>query len=435
MALHLEPSAPPDDQAGAPRPRTRRAILGAAIGGLAAAVATALGRPAEADAAAGNYLIMGNTANSAGTSNTRLTTSSTGSAWEVVQNGTGTAMRSSANNGIAGYFGSANGTGVSGVVGNASKYGVYGANNGLNFAAGAAIRADGKKNHGVNATSNDPAGIPVRGLHQNTSGSGVGVKGESNASSGIGVHAVSNSPGAGFLEPDPVGLLAEVKTIGSAVQAIVTLPDGWSGGYAVEASAPGGVGVYAYGSQYGALVNGGTYGIYSFGSSYSAYLDGATHVNGTLSKAGGSFRIDHPLDPANKYLQHSFVESPDMKNIYDGVVDLDAAGRAVVTLPDWFDALNRDFRYQLTSIGGRAQAWIAEEIDGGRFTIASDTPKARISWQVTGIRKDAWAKANPVLVEVAKTGPERGRYLHPKEHARSAADGMSSLFKPKQSRG
>jgi trimeric autotransporter adhesin len=56
---------------------------------------------------------------------------------------------------------------------------------------------------------------------------------------------------------------------------------------------------------------------------------------GSLSKSGGGFRIDHPLDPAGKYLCHSFVESPDMKNVNDGSTVLDGQGRAEVVLPDW----------------------------------------------------------------------------------------------------
>lgn len=74
-------------------------------------------------------------------------------------------------------------------------------------------------------------------------------------------------------------------------------------------------------------------------------------VDGRLTKAAGSFKIDHPLDPANKYLLHSFVESPDMMNIYNGEVALDGLGKATVELPAWFEALNQDFRYQLTAIG------------------------------------------------------------------------------------
>ena len=55
---------------------------------------------------------------------------------------------------------------------------------------------------------------------------------------------------------------------------------------------------------------------------------GNLSIAGSVSKAGGSFKIDHPLDPAGKYLYHSFVESPDMMNIYNGVVTLDAKGQA-----------------------------------------------------------------------------------------------------------
>lgn len=136
-------------------------------------------------------------------------------------------------------------------------------------------------------------------------------------------------------------------------------------------------------------------------------------VSGTLTKGGGSFVIDHPSEPADKYLRHSFVESPDMKNIYDGVAVLDAAGEAVVELPDWFGALNRDFRYQLTCIGGHAPVYVAEEVADGRFRIAGGRAGLKVSWQVTGIRQDAWANANRIVVEEDKPAHARGYYLHP----------------------
>ena len=140
-------------------------------------------------------------------------------------------------------------------------------------------------------------------------------------------------------------------------------------------------------------------------------------VNGTLSKNAGAFKIDHPLDPENKYLQHSFVESPDMKNIYDGVVTLDASGLATVSLPSYFGTLNMEYRYQLTAIGAPApNLHIAEEISGETFRIAGGEPGMKVSWQVTGVRQDAYANAHRIEVEVDKPGPERGTYLSPEEH-------------------
>jgi len=140
---------------------------------------------------------------------------------------------------------------------------------------------------------------------------------------------------------------------------------------------------------------------------------GDVSVSGTLSKAGGSFKIDHPLDPENKYLYHSFVESPDMKNIYDGNVVTDENGEAVVILPEYFEALNRDFRYQLTVIGSFSQAIVAQKIKQNRFTIKTSSPGVEVSWQVTGIRQDPWANKNRIKIEVEKEERERGFFLHP----------------------
>jgi hypothetical protein len=138
-------------------------------------------------------------------------------------------------------------------------------------------------------------------------------------------------------------------------------------------------------------------------------IQGSVQIDGPLSKPAGSFKIDHPLDPQNKYLYHSFVESPDMKNIYDGVVALGADGTATVELPDWFEALNRNFRYQLTCIGEYAPVYIAEEVQHNRFRIAGGRPGLKVSWQVTGTRHDAYANAHRIPVEEDKPEQERGR--------------------------
>jgi len=145
-------------------------------------------------------------------------------------------------------------------------------------------------------------------------------------------------------------------------------------------------------------------------------FDGNVDISGTLTKGGGSFKIDHPLDPAYKYLSHSFVESPDMMNIYNGNVILDANGEMWVDLPEWFEALNQDFRYQLTAIGHPGpNLYIAEEISGNRFKIAGGTQGMKVSWQVTGIRHDAYAEKHRIQVEEEKPPQERGKYLHPTE--------------------
>jgi hypothetical protein len=134
----------------------------------------------------------------------------------------------------------------------------------------------------------------------------------------------------------------------------------------------------------------------------------------SISAAIKNFKIDHPLDPANKYLVYASIESPEMKNIYDGMVQLDANGEAWVTLPDYFEALNQDFRYQLTSVGAPGpNLYIAAEIQGNRFKIAGGQKGAKVSWMVTGIRHDAYAISHPLVPEQQKEIENRGKLLYP----------------------
>lgn len=153
---------------------------------------------------------------------------------------------------------------------------------------------------------------------------------------------------------------------------------------------------------------------------FAGLFVGRVRVTGSLQKAGGGFTVDHPTDPKNKYLSHSFVESPEMLNVYSGTVTTNRAGVARVRLPAYFEALNRDFRYQLTVIGEFAHAMVQEEIKGNAFAIRTDPGKVKVCWQVTGVRKDAWAEANRIPVEEAKPKAERGRYLHPELFGKKA---------------
>ena len=194
--------------------------------------------------------------------------------------------------------------------------------------------------------------------------------------------------------------------------------------------------MYSAGDTYGVV---GTSSAFTGASVYgtgpglavAGYFAGAVDVVGTLFKSAGSFKIDHPLDPANKYLLHSFVESPDTKNVYDGVAVMDANGEAWVDLPEWFETLNSDFRYQLTAIGASAPGlYIAEEISGNRFKIAGGKPGGKVSWQVTGIRQDAFAKAHRLPVEEEKPEAEKGFYLHPELFGQPKEKGIEWAHHP-----
>jgi hypothetical protein len=56
----------------------------------------------------------------------------------------------------------------------------------------------------------------------------------------------------------------------------------------------------------------------------------------------------------------------------------------------------------------------------------------KVSWQVTGIRKDPWANAHGVQVEEDKPAKERGYYLHPDLYSQPKERGISSLQFPEE---
>ncbi len=138
------------------------------------------------------------------------------------------------------------------------------------------------------------------------------------------------------------------------------------------------------------------------------YAVGDTGASGTKS-----FEIDHPLDPANRYLRHYCTEGHEPLNTYSGNAVLDESGEAWVELPDYFEAINRDFRYQLTTIGGWAPVFIALKVENNRFLIAGGQPGLEVSWRVEAIRNDAYVRAYGAPVEIDKPAEIRGRYIHP----------------------
>ncbi len=279
----------------------------------------------------------------------------------------------------------------------------------------------------VAGTSTNGTGVVATGI-TGLLGTGAGEDGVGVSASGnLGVYANGNAAGVYGVSTNSTGV------IGTSTNYIGVYGSGGATGVTgVSSSGPGVVAqsgtawaLDAYGTSTATGVLAGS------ASGWAAWFNGNVDVDGNLSKAGGSFKIDHPLDPANKYLYHSFVESPDMMNIYNGNVTTDAQGDVVVTLPNWFETLNRDFRYQLTVIGQFAQAIVASEIADGRFSIKTDKPNVKVSWQVTGVRQDAWANAHRIPVEQEKPAAERGFYLHPELYGAPEEKGVLWARDPK----
>ncbi|MGB0805914.1 MAG: beta strand repeat-containing protein [Salibacteraceae bacterium] len=347
------------------------------------------------------------------------------------QNGTGI------NYGIQGYSAGSgtNQTGIYGYSGGASgnNYGVDGTTEGT----GAVNVGTGGFAYGVNSGTNKNYGL--FGYAQN-------------ADTNYGVYStVTGSDNVNY------GMYSEVSGGSSNNYALYAKNEATNGGHGIYSISSGvgsnsnygirgvangssteNTGVYAYASGSATTGIGLNAQAFSFGTnSYGlfAYATGATtnyagyfagnvtitgnlNVTGSISKGSGTFKIDHPLDPENKYLVHSFVESPEMMNVYSGNINTDANGYATVNLPDYFEAANKDFRYQLTVIGSFAQAIIKEKISGNKFVVQTNNPNVEVSWQVTAVRADKYAEANRIQPEVEKT--EKGTYLHPEVYGLSS---------------
>jgi len=95
-----------------------------------------------------------------------------------------------------------------------------------------------------------------------------------------------------------------------------------------------------------------------------------------------------------------------------------------------FEALNRDFRYQLTCIGGFAPVFIAEKIAGNRLQDRGWHRGLEVSWQVTGIRHDAYAEAHRIPVEEIKSSAEEGFFIHPSCSAAPKDRSLDWVYNP-----
>jgi len=442
--------------------RSRRAIM---TGGAVMLGAAVLGTQGTAEAADGKSLLVGKS--NAAKAMTKLTTSGNNQALNVTNSSTGTQAHGVLAYTKKGYGLLAESTGNTGAVirtHSRAKSALLVQNLGGTDAAQTpgvtSLTAPDAQQKLTKAGRGHAAveGAGLNGVIGVSTGAGSGVLGHADGekkhagwamhASGInGALGLMVSSGRSVFQPADAGANPAVTVSrpdnGPVLSSYVGKPTDFGGrrgagefsgpnGVLANATTSGGSGIYA-------STNGNTnaVGVFAYTGDYAGSLalkatgpsqfNGNVAVNGTLSKSGGSFKIDHPQDPAGKYLSHSFVESPDMMNVYNGVVTADSHGKATVELPDWFETLNRDFRYQLTPIGaGAPELHISKKVAHGSFSIADAKPGQEISWQLTGIRQDAWANENRIPVEEAKPKAERGTYLYPQGFGKPESAGLNA---------
>ncbi len=309
--------------------------------------------------------------------------------------------------------------------------------------AGRLITADAGA---VEVTSATASAITLRSAHTN---SGVAILAETtnsantfsaiqsstNSNSTIASAVIGNSSGAAW------GVSGQVISSGTAQAAVYGSNLRTTGGHGVYGIGFNGTvgetnysqGMALYGENFDAIAPLGN-GIGAAGRGYygivgeDRYLGGAAGAYGVLSNgdfgATGvkTFIIDHPSDPENKNLRHFSAESNEVLNIYRGNAVFDANGEAIIELPDYYDAINKNPSYNLTPVGGYAQLYVKEEISEGKFIIGGGTQGLKVSWTIYAERNDAYLQQHPEkrAVEVEKREGQKGRYFMPELYGQPA---------------
>ena len=337
-----------------------------------------------------------------------------------VSNGTHAIFGKTTKDGKAGIYGEADADGTAGVIGTNTKH----ANSctlGTRLYGAVATSDNGVALYGRQGTSSFAAPVEA-GVAGD--GQDFGVIGRSVM--GYGVYGISKTQQGVFGKSDNVmypGVQGE-----SSSGAIHGYLGGKYGALGDNGSWYGVLG-HQSGGVYAVSITGGNNVVLANATRAGDFtgnvrITGNLTVSGSISGGSKSFFIDHPVEPEEKYLVHVSVESPEMTTMYSGTIELDGSGQAVVELPSYFDALNRDIRYQLTCIGRWANVYIAEKVTDNRFRIAGGTPGLEVSWMVIGVRNDAWARKNRIVPEQEKTGADRGKYLHPESFDQPRARGI-----------
>ncbi|MFT5858492.1 MAG: hypothetical protein ACI865_000580 [Flavobacteriaceae bacterium] len=284
-------------------------------------------------------------------------------------------------------------------------------------ASGIAVRAE-----------NTNTGVAIIANTTNAANTFSAIQSSTNSSSSAASAIIGNSTGAAW------GVSGQVSAGATAQSAIYGSNLRTAGGHGVYGIGFNGVvgetnqstGNAVYGENFDAILPLGN-GIGVAGKGYygvvgeDRYLGGVAGAygvfsNGDLAATGvKTFIIDHPLDPENKVLRHFSMESDEVLNVYRGNAVLDDNGEVIVSLPDYYDEINKNPSYNLTAIGGFSQLYIKEEISDGKFIIGGGTSGLKVSWTVYSERNDPYLRNYPEnrAVELEKREGQKGKYFMP----------------------
>ncbi len=344
--------------------------------------------------------VFGQATSTAGIGVYGYATASTGSTYSGFfqnQSSTGQAVHgtctSTFGDNYAGYFESSSSTGT-GLYAVGGQYGIH-----------AEVTGDGGGAAAVYAVSNRAYCNAIYGINTYDDMYANGIEGVTMSPEGHGVGGFAPFVGVYGLSND------------------YDSPDDTRGVWGVD-SAPSGMGVY--GSNANVSPTATPYGV--FGQCSNLTLGFGVYAQGDSGASGlKAFRIDHPFDPEHKYLLHYSTESPFPQNFYSGNVVTDAKGFAWVQLPDYFDEINTNFKYQLTVIDDGDEfvmAKVTKEVAANRFQVRTSKPGTKVSWRVEADRNDLYVRAKRPTDIREKTGYEFGKYQHPELYGLPASRGM-----------
>lgn len=153
-------------------------------------------------------------------------------------------------------------------------------------------------------------------------------------------------------------------------------------------------------------------GVHGEGNWYGVFSSGDFGATGAKT-----FIIDHPLDPENKTLKHFSIESNEILNMYRGNATFDSNGKAIIQLPTYFNAINKEFSYQLTAVGAAMpNLYIAEKINNNNyFIISGGLAGKEVSWSIYAQRNDKYVQEHPekIIDEIEKKDYQKGKYFDP----------------------